>query len=49
MGQAVTVMNMKGGAGKATVTIQMAGVIMRMRASGSAVKILAIDYDPLNS
>lgn len=46
MGQVVTVMNMKGGVGKTTVSINVAGMITRMRPPGEPVKILAIDYDP---
>lgn len=45
MGQVITVMNMKGGVGKTTVTVHMAGMITRM-ASPKPVKVLAIDYDP---
>jgi chromosome partitioning protein len=47
MGQVVTVMNMKGGVGKTTVAIHVAGMLTRMVRTGAApVKVLAIDYDP---
>lgn len=46
MGQVVTVMNMKGGVGKTTVSINVAGMITRMPNAGKPVRILAIDYDP---
>ncbi|WP_310131593.1 ParA family protein [Paraburkholderia terricola] len=47
MGTVVTVMNMKGGVGKTTVTMHLAGMITRMQqTSGKPVKVLAIDYDP---
>ncbi|MDR6493181.1 chromosome partitioning protein [Paraburkholderia terricola] len=40
-------MNMKGGVGKTTVTMHLAGMITRMQqTSGKPVKVLAIDYDP---
>lgn len=48
MGKVVTVMNMKGGVGKTTVAMHVAGAIARYRHQGlEAVKrVLMIDYDP---
>lgn len=48
MGKVVTVMNMKGGVGKTTVAMHIAGAMGRYRHSGlEAVKrVLMIDYDP---
>lgn len=48
MGKVVTVMNMKGGVGKTTVAMHLAGAMGRYRHGGlEAVKrILMIDYDP---
>lgn len=48
MGKIVTVMNMKGGVGKTTVAMHLAGTMARYRHSGrQAVKrVLMIDYDP---
>jgi chromosome partitioning protein len=43
----VTVMNMKGGVGKTTVTMHLAGILGRWQAFGyKTLKVLAIDYDP---
>jgi chromosome partitioning protein len=42
MGVVVTVMNMKGGVGKTTVAMHIAGICARYRSK----KVLAIDYDP---
>ncbi|MFO6429801.1 ParA family protein [Erythrobacter sp. W302b] len=47
MGIVVTVMNMKGGVGKTTVSANLAGVLSRYMIGGKpALKVLAIDYDP---
>jgi len=48
VGKVVTVMNMKGGVGKTTVAMHVAGSIARFRHSGleSVKRILMIDYDP---
>lgn len=47
MAQVITVMNMKGGVGKTTVTTHLAGVLARSYISGNKAKnVLAIDYDP---
>lgn len=47
MAKVVTVMNMKGGVGKTTVTMHLAGVLGRWKAFGSKpLRVLAIDYDP---
>jgi chromosome partitioning protein len=43
----VTVMNMKGGVGKTTVTVNLAGILSSYNIGGKgALKVLAIDYDP---
>jgi chromosome partitioning protein len=42
MGAVITVMNMKGGVGKTTVAMHVAGICARYRSK----KVLAIDYDP---
>jgi chromosome partitioning protein len=40
-------MNMKGGVGKTTVTVNLAGILSRYRCGGGhPIKVLAIDYDP---
>ncbi len=47
MGTVVTIMNMKGGVGKTTVTVNLAGILSRYPVGGmSALKVLMIDYDP---
>lgn len=47
MGIVVTVMNMKGGVGKTTVAMHLAGMAAReYRSKGDTLKVLAIDYDP---
>jgi chromosome partitioning protein len=47
MSVVVTVMNMKGGVGKTTVAMHMAGMAARYRLGrDSRRKVLAIDYDP---
>jgi cellulose biosynthesis protein BcsQ len=46
MGKIVTVMNMKGGVGKTTVALHLAGITATYRLNGKARKVLAIDYDP---
>jgi chromosome partitioning protein len=48
MGVVVTVMNMKGGVGKTTVTMHLAGIAARYigTATGVGRRVLAIDYDP---
>jgi cellulose biosynthesis protein BcsQ len=46
VGTVITVMNMKGGVGKTTVAIHLAGVIALYRFFGRRRKVLLIDYDP---
>lgn len=48
MGKVVTVMNMKGGVGKTTVCMHIAGLIANRRFSAypAVKKVLIIDYDP---
>lgn len=46
MGAVITVMNMKGGVGKTTVAMHLAGVLARYDFKGKYRKVLAIDYDP---
>lgn len=46
MGVVITVMNMKGGVGKTTVAMHLAGICARLKIEGKPRKILAIDYDP---
>jgi chromosome partitioning protein len=47
VGQVITVMNMKGGVGKTTVTLNLAGMLSRASVGGkSALNVLMIDYDP---
>ena len=48
LGKVVTVMNMKGGVGKTTVAMHLAGAMGRYRHSGleGVKRILMIDYDP---
>jgi chromosome partitioning protein len=48
MGKVVTVMNMKGGVGKTTVTAHLAGAIASysIPGRGGVKKVLMIDYDP---
>ena len=48
MGRVVTIMNMKGGVGKTTVAMHLAGAIARYHYPGyeKIKKILMIDYDP---
>ncbi|MGJ8617355.1 MAG: ParA family protein [Sulfitobacter sp.] len=46
MSQVVTVMNMKGGVGKTTLTAHLAGILSCYIVNGKAQKVLAIDYDP---
>jgi chromosome partitioning protein len=46
MSVVVTVMNMKGGVGKTTVSTHLAGLLGRYSVKRKARKILAIDYDP---
>lgn len=45
MGKVVTVMNMKGGVGKTTVTLHLGGLLGRIAISGTRRKVLLIDYD----
>jgi chromosome partitioning protein len=44
MGKVLTVMNMKGGVGKTTVAIHLAGIMCK--SSWAQKRVLAIDYDP---
>jgi chromosome partitioning protein len=46
MGIVVTVMNMKGGVGKTTVSTHLAGLLGRYSVQKKPRKVLAIDYDP---
>lgn len=46
MGVVITVMNMKGGVGKTTVAMHLAGITARYRINAKPRKVLAIDYDP---
>jgi chromosome partitioning protein len=49
MGVVVTVMNMKGGVGKTTVTMHLAGIAANYGTgapTGAGPRVLAIDYDP---
>ena len=47
MGTIITVMNMKGGVGKTTVAMHLAGICARYTLHGKGPrKVLAIDYDP---
>ena len=47
MAKVITVMNMKGGVGKTTVTTMLSSIIARYDLDGSGTyKVLAIDYDP---
>lgn len=48
MGKVVTVMNMKGGVGKTTVAMHVAGAMARYRHAGleGIKRVLMIDYDP---
>lgn len=48
MGKVVTVMNMKGGVGKTTVALHVAGMVANYRFTGfqQVKKVLMIDYDP---
>ena len=46
MAKVVTVMNMKGGVGKTTVTMHLGGIISRYKFGGKFKKVLLIDYDP---
>ena len=46
MGTVVTVMNMKGGVGKTTVTMHIGGLIGRRLIEKKRRKVLLIDYDP---
>ncbi len=42
----VTIMNMKGGVGKTTVTMHLGGIISLYKFGGKFRKVLLIDYDP---
>jgi chromosome partitioning protein len=46
VGIVINVMNMKGGVGKTTVAMHLAGVCSRYAINNKPRKILAIDYDP---
>jgi len=46
VGVVITVMNMKGGVGKTTVAMHLAGVTARYALNHKPRKVLAIDYDP---
>ncbi|WP_137153883.1 ParA family protein [Rhizobium sp. FKL33] len=47
MSVVVTVMNMKGGVGKTTAAVNLAGILSSFNIGGKpALKVLAIDYDP---
>ena len=47
MAVVVTIMNMKGGVGKTTVAVHLAGILSRFNVGGkAALRVLAIDYDP---
>lgn len=46
MGKVITVMNMKGGVGKTTVTAHLGGIIARYAIEKKCRKVLLIDYDP---
>ena len=46
MGVVVTVMNMKGGVGKTTVAVHLAGLIARRQFGDKWRKVLLVDYDP---
>lgn len=46
MGTVITVMNMKGGVGKTTVAMHMAGITGRYKLNERVRKVLLIDYDP---
>lgn len=46
MGSVVTVMNMKGGVGKTTVTMHLGGIFAHYDIGGKTRKVLLIDYDP---
>lgn len=47
MGTVVTVMNMKGGVGKTTVTVNLGGILSRYSIAGKPpLNVLMIDYDP---
>ena len=46
MGVVITVMNMKGGVGKTTVAMHLAGAAARYVFNNKHRNVLAIDYDP---
>lgn len=46
MGSVITVMNMKGGVGKTTVAMHIAGITARYNLNERLRKVLLIDYDP---
>jgi chromosome partitioning protein len=46
MSAVVTVMNMKGGVGKSTVTMNVGGLLGRRKIDGKRRSVLLIDYDP---
>jgi hypothetical protein len=46
MGKVITVMNMKGGVGKTTVTASLGGFLAHYKVGGKTRNVLLIDYDP---
>lgn len=46
MGKVITVMNMKGGVGKTTVTMHIGGMLALYNLKDKEKKVLLIDYDP---
>jgi chromosome partitioning protein len=46
MGKVITVMNMKGGVGKTTITAHIGSVIAGYKLLGKTRRVLLIDYDP---
>ncbi|MEQ9110527.1 MAG: ParA family protein [Rhodospirillaceae bacterium] len=46
MGEVITIMNMKGGVGKTTVAMHIAGMVARLHFENGRKRVLIIDYDP---